>query len=469
MPLTYRAAVDQLFSLADFERKSRANQPPDWHVKRVHRLMEILDAPHLATPVVHVAGTKGKGSTCAMVASALSAAGYRTGFYSSPSLHRVTERIQVDGRPIPESDFAALVDRLWPVAERIHEAGDLGVVSVFEMLTAMAFVYYRDVKADLAVIEVGLGGRLDATNVVQPAVTAITPVSLDHTSILGDSIALIAREKAGIIKPGVPVVMSGQFREAADVVRSVAATAQSPLTEAFETTRLVSDPTPSTSGHDVHIATATDSYRFHLPLLGLHQIDNARTAIAVLEILRDRGFSLPVDAVCRGLSGVRWPARVQLVTQGPPIVIADGAHNEQSAIALVSAIERHFPGRRGVVLVYGVTRGHDHESTARALSQLGVRFIATQSRHPRTLDAESLAEALETVRIDVQGIAATVADALALAKACVAPGDIVVACGSLFVAAEAIEEVTGIEPEIYPGLTGPITQPYLAAVPQPAP
>jgi dihydrofolate synthase/folylpolyglutamate synthase len=227
----------------------------------------------------------------------------------------------------------------------------------------------------------------------------------------------------------------------------------------------VSDPVPSTTGHDVHIATATDSYRFHLPLLGLHQVDNARTAIAVLETLRGRGFDLPADAICRGLSAVRWPARVQLVTEGPPIVIADGAHNEHSALALVSAIERHFPDRNGVVIIYGVTRGHDHESTARALSQLGARFIATQSRHPRTLDAGSLAEALETVRIHVQGTAINAADALALAKALCKPGDLVVACGSLFVAAEIIEEVTGIEPEIYEGLTGPIALPYSAAVP----
>ena len=203
----YKTAVNRLLSLADFERKSRANQPPDWHLRRVERLMEMLGNPHLATPVVHVAGSKGKGSTCAMIASGLKAAGFNAGLYTSPHLHTFTERIQLNGENIARSEFAELIDHLWPYAEAIEQTGDLGVVSVFEMLTAMAFVHFRE-HADIAVIETGLGGRLDATNVVIPEVAVITSISRDHVRILGDKISQIAREKAGIIKPGAPTVVA---------------------------------------------------------------------------------------------------------------------------------------------------------------------------------------------------------------------------------------------------------------------
>ena len=212
--MDYRSAIERLLTLADFERKSRAGEPPDFHLRRMERLLAQLGDPHLATPVIHVAGSKGKGSTCALISSALASNGLRTGLYTSPHLHRFTERIRIDGAPVETGVFADLIGRLWPEVTAIERRGDLGRVSVFEMLTAMAFVHFRDVSTDCAVIEVGLGGRLDATNLVQPEVSVITPVGLDHVAVLGDTVEKIAAEKAGIIKPGVPVVTSLQHPDA---------------------------------------------------------------------------------------------------------------------------------------------------------------------------------------------------------------------------------------------------------------
>ena len=308
----YKNSVDRLLSLADFERKSRANQPPDWHLRRVERLLEMLGEPHLATPVVHVAGSKGKGSTCAMIAAGLKAAGFRTGLYTSPHLHTFTERIKIDDENISRDEFADLIDELWPHVDAIERTGDLGVVSVFEMLTAMAFVHFRD-NADIAVIETGLGGRLDATNVVAPEVAVITSISRDHVKILGDKISLIAKEKAGIIKTGAPTVLAKNHAVTWRVVRERAAEVGSEVVSACATTpvsnintRLSNDlrqefvikrwrhprnlptdfegephatalhPLPDPGLRDVTVRTK---------LLGSHQIDNARTAATTLNVL----------------------------------------------------------------------------------------------------------------------------------------------------------------------------------------
>ncbi|MCZ6539355.1 MAG: Mur ligase family protein, partial [Chloroflexi bacterium] len=234
MTLSYREAITQLLSLADFERKFRAGDPPDFHLKRIERLLGYIGNPHVDQKYVHVAGTKGKGSTSAMIAWSLAAGGYTTGLFTSPSLHRITERIRINGHPISEHDFARLVEKLWPAVARITADGDIGVVSVFELETAMAFQHFAEEKTDISVIEVGLGGRLDSTNIITPLVSVITPISLDHVAVLGDTIEKIAAEKAGIIKPGVPVVSSPQDPTALAVIRSAAGSAGSELIESGE-------------------------------------------------------------------------------------------------------------------------------------------------------------------------------------------------------------------------------------------
>ena len=220
--LDYDEALSRASSLVDFERSTRTPGHSEFHLQRIGLLMQRLADPHLATPTVHVAGTNGKGSTAALVTSVLTAAGHTTGLYTSPSLHSPTERIRVGLSPISRETFAGLVSDAWPAVEWVGRFGGYGGVSYFELLTTMAFLHFRNIGAAFQVVEVGLGGRLDATNVVQPEVCAITSISLDHTRVLGDTVSLIAREKAGIVKPGAPVVIAPQTEDAMGVISDVA-------------------------------------------------------------------------------------------------------------------------------------------------------------------------------------------------------------------------------------------------------
>ncbi len=458
--MDYLSAIDRLLTLTDFERKARAGEPPDFHLRRMGLLLAALGDPHLATPVVHVAGSKGKGSTCALITAALSASGLRTGLYTSPHLHRFTERIRVDGAPVDESVFAGLIKRLWPDVEAIEERGDLGKVSVFEMLTAMAFVHFRDISADCAVIEVGLGGRLDATNLVEPEVSVITPVGLDHVAVLGDTVEKIAAEKAGIIKPGIPVVSSPQHPDAARVIRRTAAAAGSRLVEAPAAVEIGEVVLDGWKAQHVRFETGRGSYDVKLPLLGEHQVENARTAVAALETLDS--FNLQPELVSAGLSRVTWPARAQVVDTGPPVVLADGAHNADSGRALYSTLRRHFDAHDDVVLVVGGTTGHDMTAVVSELAVLKPRVVVTQSRHPKAVEPGEFAAALERDNVPVAAVTADVASALETAYRMAGPGTLIVATGSLFVAAEVIEHVQRIEPELYLDLRVPFTQPYTA-------
>ncbi len=478
----YMKAVNRLLSLADFERKSRANQPPDWHLRRVERLMEMLGDPHLATPVIHVAGSKGKGSTCAMIAAGLKAAGFRAGLYTSPHLHTFTERIQINGKNIAQSDFANLIDELWPCVEAIEKAGDLGVVSVFEMLTAMAFVHFRD-NADIAVIETGLGGRLDATNVVDPEVAVITSISKDHVRILGDKISLIAGEKAGIIKPGKPTVVAKNHPVTWRVVRERAVEVGSEVFSACETspvsamTRVSDDdlrqeftikrwrspktqngdssqdallPYPDPGQRDIRIRTS---------LLGVHQIDNARTAATALNLLYRTGHTFDLNAAIEGISDAVWPCRSEIVNvEGLPPVIIDGAHNDASLKALKDTVDSYFGGAATeipYVFIVGSTEGHDHEAMMLELARSAHTTIATQSRHPKSVPASRVAqigrenglEFRETYSVDT---ALETALEVALANPDI---EMIIVAGSLFIAAEAREALLNIEPELYEDLT----------------
>ena len=498
-------AVNRLLSLADFERKSRANQPPDWHLRRVERLMEMLGDPHLATPMIHVAGSKGKGSTCAMIASGLKAAGFATGLYTSPHLHTFTERIRVNGENISQNDFADLIDNLWPCVEAIERAGDLGVVSVFEMLTAMAVVHFRD-NADIAVIETGLGGRLDATNVVDPEVAVITSISKDHVRILGDKISLIAGEKAGIIKAGKPTVVAKNHPVTWRVIRERAAEVGSEVFSACETspvsatTRVFDDPRlrddslrqeftikrwrPPKRTIDDSSELALIPYpdpgqrdiRIRTSLLGAHQIDNARTAATALNLLYRTGHTFDLNVAIQGISDAVWPCRTEILDiEGSPPVILDGAHNDASLKALQDTVGSYFGGAadtssgetRGIitetpyVFIVGSTEGHDHEAMMIELARPAHTTIATQSRHPKSVPAARVAQVglqngLEFRVTHSVDMALETASQVVLANPEI--GMIIVA-GSLFVAAEAREALLGIEPELYDDLT----QPYMLA------
>ena len=456
MPASYQDSVARLLGLVDHERTvpAQPRQKRIYDLRNVERLLARMGNPHRRRGVVHVAGTKGKGSTAAMVESIARAAGYSTGFYSSPHLHSFCERIRRDGQPVSRERFAALTDAVWPYHRDNAADPDAGPATLFEYLTAMGFQCFAEDAVDVSVIEVGLGGRLDATNVVTPEVSVITPVSLDHMAILGDTIGEIAADKAGIIKPGVPVVVGPQFPEAMAAI-SAAATAQS-----AEVTRVGDAVTwrveaASASGQRLEIRGRRDTYRLLLPLLGEFQAANAANAVGAAESLIDAGYPVDSQAIVAGLESVEWPGRLEVLRQSP-VVVVDGAHNDHSVATLLETLPKYVPHRR-LTVVAGFSRDKQVDAMVELLAQRADRVIATRSRHPRSMRPAEIAEqfAGRSMPANRIGITARTADAVAEALAAAHDDDLILVTGSLFVVAEAREAILGIEPETYPDLLPP--------------
>ena len=445
----YQSAVSKLLSLADFERKSRVNDPPDFHLKRIERLLSYLDNPHHGQKYVHVAGSKGKGSTSAMIAWALAANGYKTGLFTSPSIHRITERIRVNGEPISESNFADLVNDLWQAVEKVTADGDIGIVSVFELETAMAFCHFANSSAYISVIEVGLGGRLDSTNIITPLVSVITPISLDHVAVLGDTIELIAGEKAGIIKQGVPVVTAPQHPVAQKVISAKAFEKRSNLIESNTAITITKEEHLDLAGVKLELKTHNATFTPHLKLLGDHQIDNVTTAMAAISELETTGIKIDPAKTSLGIENIEWPARNQLVATEPTPIFVDGAHNVDSASALRKSVETLFPHSKKIFVIFGTVRGHDPTAVAKELQCFNPIFITTESRHPKSMTNLELSKLLNESKIAVHTSASNTSDALGVAKNLANENDLILGTGSLFIAAEIVEIEHNIQPELY--------------------
>jgi len=452
--LDYEDALRLVMSLADFERSSHSPDHSSFHLERIGLLMEHLGNPHLDIPTVHVAGTKGKGSTAAMIASILTSAGLKVGLYTSPHLHSAVERIRVGLEPIERKDFASLVVQVWPQVEKVSKEGGYGGVSTFEMFTAMAFLHFKQVDADFQVIEVGLGGRLDSTNIVTPQVCVITSISLDHISTLGDTVELIAGEKAGIIKSGVPVVVAPQHNGVLTVVREVADRVGAPVVDVQEQVLFRNHET-NVAGQALDVSGLRGSYKLWTPLIGDHQVENLRTAVAAVEMLIDVGAPVSRDAIVRGLRDVRWPARLEVLSRGDHWVLADGAHNPYSMRQLTQALRDLFEYRR-LVLVFGALSGHSAEGMLSELAGMSPLMLATQSRHPRSAPSDAISDMALKEGLDVVFASDDVGEATRRAREIATPGDVVLGTGSLSVAAEVIEEIKGINPELYPGIKRPV-------------
>ncbi|MBM3944045.1 MAG: bifunctional folylpolyglutamate synthase/dihydrofolate synthase [SAR202 cluster bacterium] len=439
--------------LADFEQKSHGHE---FHLDRMLLLMERLGNPHLAATPVHVAGTKGKGSVSAMTASVLAAQGYRTGLYTSPHVHSATERIQVDGVAVPQAGFASLVEQAWPAVEWVGANGGRGSVTTFEALTALAFLHFKNVKADFQVLEVGIGGRLDSTNVVGPGVCAITPVSLDHVEVLGTTVAAIAGEKAGIIKKGATVVVSPQMPEAMEVIRRVAAERRASVVEvarAYAWRRESADLT----GQTVRIEGPHGAYSLRVPLLGNYQMENAATVLGVVEALRQTGHAISDAALAEGIRTVKWPCRLEVLRHQGKLVVLDGAHNVHSARGLAAGIRdiRAMAGQEGrgrVILIFGALVGHDFRGVLEELVPLRPLVLAVQSDHPRARPRAEVAQTAREVGLEVMGETPDISGAVRQAIAVTKASGIVVASGSLSVASEVRAAVLGITQETYPNL-----------------
>ena len=432
-PSRFQAAVDYILTFADYERISRSAVVFD--LARVEALLERLGQPHLQAKTVHVAGTKGKGSTSAMIASILTAAGYKTGLYTSPHLLSFTERIQVDRRPVSKEQFASLAEKVRPEVEAVNRDGGLGELTTFEILTAMAFVQFADARVDHQVLEAGLGGRLDATNVIQPQVCAVTSISYDHTEILGDTLAKIAREKAGIIKPGICVVSAPQAPEASAVIEEVCREKKAPL---FRVGKEIT--WENLEGSDAcqrfRLRGLNGEYDLEMPLLGEHQVENAAVAIACAEILASAGAAISPLNISRGLLEVHWPGRLQVLRRRPLLVV-DGAHNDDSVRKLGKALKDHFVFDC-LLMIVGASQEKNVAGIVREIAAMAPRVIVTRSGNPRAAPVSRLCEQFLRYGVDpvpADNVPLAVDKALAMAG----ERDLICATGSLFVVAEILE------------------------------
>lgn len=435
----YQQTLDYLYSFIDYETMHRPRDAAQYDLRRVDELLTRLGNPHLKAKSVHIAGTKGKGSTAAMLASVLTTSGYTTGLYTSPHLSDIRERIRVDNELISEAELISLVEKLKPEASAVNQKATYGKLTTFELLTALAFSYFALKEVDFQVAEAGLGGRLDATNVITPEVGIITSVSLDHTDVLGDSLAQIAAEKAGIIKPAGVVVSSPQTDEVAKVIEEACLKCGAGLV------RVGSDVTWQELGFDAEgqflkVNGMLASYQLSLPLLGRYQLENAATAVAALEVLASRGFNISRDSVIIGLAEVSWPGRFQILSRSPLIVV-DGAHNPASARGLRQSIEHYFKDFDQAVLVIGTSLDKDIAGIVSELSPLFDEVIVTRSRHPRAMATPQLKAEFTRLGVEAQA-AETVPEAVSLALAQAGSRDFICITGSLFVVGEAIKELS---------------------------
>jgi dihydrofolate synthase/folylpolyglutamate synthase len=453
--LAYNQALDYLYSFVDYSlKKSSELAKADFNLERMRALMFLLGSPEQKYPIIHVAGTKGKGSTCALIAAALTAAGTKTGLYTSPHLQDYVERIQIDGQPVSHLQLVELVEQVKPHVAAVPK------LTTFEITTALGLLYFALQKVEAAVIEVGLGGRLDATNVVTPRVSVITSLSYDHMAVLGNTLTLIAGEKAGIIKPGIPVVSSPQKDEALFVLERVAKEQHASLTLVGRDV-LFAAGEHSSDGQTLTVTRIQksgskkreaenhrESVILRVPLLGRHQVVNAATAYAALKA---SGLKISDQAIRKGFAGVTWPCRFEIMRRPVPYkirdallelepsheatVILDSAHNQDSFEKLDQTLEDYFPGQT-IILIFGSSEDKDITGMLAELKGRLKLVLATKANHPRAVEPEKIVETANRLGLRAEA-AIHVEAALARARELAASGgEIIVSAGSMFVTAE---------------------------------
>jgi dihydrofolate synthase/folylpolyglutamate synthase len=413
-------------------------------LESIRALCHALGDPQKLCPAVHIAGTNGKGSTSAMTEAIVKAAGLRVGLYTSPHLVNITERIRVAGREIAPEEFARLATRVRAMSEELVADGALmAPPTFFEQVTAIAFLYFVERKVDLVILEVGLGGRLDATNICAPLVCAITPVSADHQQYLGHTLAAIAAEKAGIIKTTAPVVVAAQEPEAMKVIAEKCALVSAPLIHAGASDAEMEITSCDSVGmYGFRYRARTDEYEIRLNLRGRHQIINACTAIHIAGQLRQEWLKLSHEAIVAGLASVDWPGRLELISgrDDLPDILLDGAHNPAGARVLRDFLDEHCPPQ--LTLIFGVMSDKALTEIAESLFPAAQTIIATRINNPRSTDPRAIAEAVAGRGWNVI-TAENAAEALTKARRVTPSDGLICVCGSLYLIGEIKEVLSG--------------------------
>lgn len=445
---TYEQALQFLFGRINYERlHGEAYSAHDLKLDRMRWLLNLLGNPQEKLPAVHVAGTKGKGSTCAMVAAILAAAGRRAGLYISPHITTFEERMTVNSRRPEPAELIELINRVRGPVAAMDRLSQRMPPTYFEIATALAWLYFLDQQADIAVLETGLGGRLDSTNVCRPVVTCITNISRDHMHLLGNTVRLIAAEKAGILKPGVPVVAGVSQPETIEVIERFARDRQAPLWLLNRDIEITGIERHGTDDEqlETRISVRTPVSHWHeirVPLRGRHQADNTALALGIIDRLRLAGLAICDDSVRSGLSDVAWPARVEVVGRSPTVII-DAAHNWASAKALRAALRDDFPKRRRM-LIFASTRDKDVRGQLRLLLPEFETVILTRYvDNPRAVPPEELRSIAAAMSDRPVHVTDEPVSAWKLARKLAGPEDLIVVTGSFFLVAELRELILG--------------------------
>jgi len=435
---TYEDALAYLFSSTDYEKMRHVRYNADtFSLDRMRRLAAMMGSPETKFPSVHVAGTKGKGSTAAMIHALAGAGGLKAGLYTSPHLVDIRERIRVGQGDISQENLRRLIEAARSLIDRMRAEGD--PATFFEIFTALAFQHFAAEKVDLAVVEVGLGGRLDATNIIVPDVAVITAISLDHTAQLGGTLAEIAAEKAGIIKTRVAVVTQPQEPEVMDVLEHACQQAGAPMILVGRDIQCKWEPAEEKGrlGGRMVVNTHTESFcDLFIPLMGEHQALNACTAIAAARRAAPLKKRLPPKTIAAGLRSVQWPGRMEYVP-GRPDMLLDGAHNRASMERLMEGLAAYFPGWR-LVMVFACAADKDVDGMLTVLAQkaAGAPVVFTKSPSPRSSDPADLAARFAAHGGAGAQTAPDVPAALQAAKGLAGPGGLVVVAGSLYLVGE---------------------------------
>lgn len=439
--LSYDEALAYLKTFINYEVRQRISYDPEhFNPKTFDVFLQSLGAPHRAFPSVLIAGSKGKGSTAAMVASILSQAGLRTGLFTSPHLVTIRERTQINRQPISRADFAALVSELRGHMEATDHAQKPRFRTFFELTTALSFLYFARRQVDLAVVEVGLGGRLDTTNVLTPEVAVLTPIGLEHTHILGNTLAAIAREKAGIIKPRSHVISAAQEPEVVEVFEKRCQSQQAALQLAgrdFEWHVVHS----SLGGNRLHFAgCGRHLHNVEVPLLGRHQAANAAVALAVAAQLCEHGWPLSEQHLRQGLANVQWEGRLEILHRAPWVIL-DAAHTVESARCLVQTLRELFPNKQSF-LILALAADKNVSDILGTLAPVAHEAIATRFCNPRACDPQRLSEQLRGLGVPTR-IAPDPGAALTLAQTHAQPSDLICITGSLMLIGELKARLQG--------------------------
>ena len=448
--MRYKQALKDLMSLTDFGIITNTNNSKKrrYDLSRIINLSTLLGNPEDSSPNIHIAGTKGKGSTSVFIASILKTAGYNTGLFTSPHIHRLTERIQINNNEISKNKFTNSFYEMWPLVQRYNEQYPNDQITLFEFLTVLAFYIFQKENTDINVIEVGLGGKLDSTNILNPHISIITSISLDHTGILGNTLQEVALQKAGIIKQDKITVIAPQKPEVLEIIKAVCKEKNNQYIAIQDSCEIIAQKR-SENFQTYLINSEFGNESIAIPLLGDYQIENSATAFITAKLLQNTNFSISKSSIKAGLKHTSWPCRLEKVSS-KPLIILDGAHNPYSIEKMIHAIFEYYTFNN-ITIIFGVSRDKDITDMVKILLENDhgkAHYIATHSRHPKNTPVNIIRNTFKHFGIDILTVN-SISKSIKIAKRTSAPGDLILVTGSLFIAAEAREKILGISKENY--------------------